>query len=523
MKDNINGVNKEIYGETIDLCGVPSLKLNNLYYNCTECSSTIEILSLNEQEIEFKCNNKHHVKTPISDYINKMKKYNTLKLNYNICNMHNKEYSSYCFDCNIHLCKDCIKSREHSYHYKIYLFEIIPTNKVLNDFENLINENKNFIINLNNEKIIKENKLKIILNNNINKINKKKYKEKGIIKIEENKRKKLCDENYASKIKKLKEEYKKEFKRIKIEYEQNINYIQNKFKNMNILNESYYNFKIDFLKTKYNIIKNKYSYKKEIEKKLIINELMEIVYNTYKIYNNNYYNITNLINIYNDYFKIDKNKAAKINKLDEYKDIIKEKDEIIKDKEIELKEKEELLKDKENKLKEKDIIINQKEYIIKCMDEKIKDKLKIEEKNQIEEVKEDKEEDHKEKKKIKKKKKKKRIAYEKLIYNVAKGLIDDKNQEDIRAPEIMEEKTENKKEEKELIDPKEKNEIIERIKLEKIIKIKGDEKSIKEIDKQKEYEKPEPLGQKPVEEEHKEEKKCKKKKKKKRIAYENIL
>ena len=169
--------------DSIDLSGAPTLRLNNIYFNCSECPSTIEILSLNEQEIEFKCNNKHHVKTPISDYINKMKKYNTLKLNYNICNMHNKEYSSYCFDCNIHLCKDCIKSREHSYHYKIYLFEIIPTNKVLNDFENLINENKNFIINLNNEKIIKENKLKIILNNNINKINKKKYKEKKIMKI----------------------------------------------------------------------------------------------------------------------------------------------------------------------------------------------------------------------------------------------------------------------------------------------------------------------------------------------------
>ena len=34
---------------------------NNIYYNCTECSSLIEILSINEYNniIEFKCLNQH--------------------------------------------------------------------------------------------------------------------------------------------------------------------------------------------------------------------------------------------------------------------------------------------------------------------------------------------------------------------------------------------------------------------------------------------------------------------------------
>ena len=127
--------------DSIDLSGAPTLRLNNIYFNCSECPSTIEILSLNEQEIEFKCVNKHHIKMEIKEYINKMKKYNNIKINDNICSIHNKEYYSYCFDCNMHLCKECIKLREHSYHYKIYLFEIIPENKILNEIENIIEKN----------------------------------------------------------------------------------------------------------------------------------------------------------------------------------------------------------------------------------------------------------------------------------------------------------------------------------------------------------------------------------------------
>ena len=106
----------------MDLCGAPALRLDNILYNCTECSSIIEIISLNEEEniIEFKCLNKHYLKMNIKEYINKMKKYNDIKLNDKKCNKHNnEEYFSYCFDCNIHLCKECMKSKEHNYHYKI--------------------------------------------------------------------------------------------------------------------------------------------------------------------------------------------------------------------------------------------------------------------------------------------------------------------------------------------------------------------------------------------------------------------
>ena len=40
----------------------PTLESNKIYYNCSECSSTIEIVSIDENNIEFKCNNKHYKK-----------------------------------------------------------------------------------------------------------------------------------------------------------------------------------------------------------------------------------------------------------------------------------------------------------------------------------------------------------------------------------------------------------------------------------------------------------------------------
>ena len=61
-------------GETEDII----MKLNEIYYNCTECSSHIEILYINEKAntIEFKCINNNHIKKlSIKEYINKNKKF----------------------------------------------------------------------------------------------------------------------------------------------------------------------------------------------------------------------------------------------------------------------------------------------------------------------------------------------------------------------------------------------------------------------------------------------------------------
>ena len=231
----------------MDLCGAPALRLDNILYNCTECSSIIEIISLNEEEniIEFKCLNKHYLKMNIKEYINKMKKYNDIKLNDKKCNKHNNEvYFSYCFDCNIHLCKECMKSKEHNYHYKIYMLEIIPDIKVLNDIEDIIKQNKIKIANLNDEKTSKEKKLESILKHNINKIKEKKDKKKEQNKNEENKEIKINKDKYISNLNRLKREYEIKLKNIKLDYKQNIIKIKNKYKNINNENESIFIFKI---------------------------------------------------------------------------------------------------------------------------------------------------------------------------------------------------------------------------------------------------------------------------------------
>ena len=147
-----------------------SINQNELFYNCTECASEIEVLSINENEctIEFQCiNNKHKKKMSIKQYINKMKNFNDNNINNDICNIHNLKYECYCLDCNIHLCKDCLKFRNHINHIKNSIIEIQPNNKELNIYEKLINNYENKIENLQRGKInkLKENKNK---NDNLN-------------------------------------------------------------------------------------------------------------------------------------------------------------------------------------------------------------------------------------------------------------------------------------------------------------------------------------------------------------------
>ena len=85
-----------------------SIETNNseIYYNCSECSSLIEIISINENNniIEFKCLNKdsNHPKNiimPLKEYLEKMKKFNNRKINCEECEIHNKnnKYVSYFF------------------------------------------------------------------------------------------------------------------------------------------------------------------------------------------------------------------------------------------------------------------------------------------------------------------------------------------------------------------------------------------------------------------------------------------
>ena len=79
-----------------------SNQFKNIYYGCSECESLIEILTLDEENITFKCNNKvkqHELTLSIEDYINKMKMNENKELNNDVCYIHSQNYYIYCFDC----------------------------------------------------------------------------------------------------------------------------------------------------------------------------------------------------------------------------------------------------------------------------------------------------------------------------------------------------------------------------------------------------------------------------------------
>ena len=145
--------------ENIQLTSEPELVFNNLdvappldenkvCYNCSECPTLIEIVSIDESNIEFKCKNNHQIKISIREYLEQMKRYNDKRLNDKNCQEHKEEYSVFCFDCNEHLCNKCLKSGKHSYHYKIILitecmfFEMIHIHTMENSFRR-VSQKKN--------------------------------------------------------------------------------------------------------------------------------------------------------------------------------------------------------------------------------------------------------------------------------------------------------------------------------------------------------------------------------------------
>ena len=144
------------------------IELKEIYYICTECPSSIEILSINEKEciFEFRCiKNNHKKKMPIKEYLNKMKDIKDTNINKDICIHHQYlKYEYYCSDCNKHLCKECLESRNHISHNKNIILEIKPNQKELNQIENIIKYYEEKKEHLEKEKVINimqiNNKLK---------------------------------------------------------------------------------------------------------------------------------------------------------------------------------------------------------------------------------------------------------------------------------------------------------------------------------------------------------------------------
>ena len=122
----------------------PETISKDIFYNCSECSSLIEVLFVDKDIIEFKCfneKNPHKIKMPLNEYIEKMASHH-LEKNYDKCKInenHNKNYESYCLECNTHLCEECLNTGQHLFHYKINMKEIVPKDNEIKLVQKIIN------------------------------------------------------------------------------------------------------------------------------------------------------------------------------------------------------------------------------------------------------------------------------------------------------------------------------------------------------------------------------------------------
>jgi len=363
---------------------------NDMFYNCTECSSLIEILSINEDKnlIEFKCLNKncHNTKKtmPMKEYFEKMEKNKKPYINEDICREHisskNNKYISYCFDCNCHLCEECLKSRDHVCHNKNNIIELKPIKEELDLIKEVIKYYKDNIENLINEKINKKIELENSLNaETMNEENKIKNK------IETNKQNKTQElkinrDKYISDIEEIKKKYKKEIKDREKKYKKDEDKINNKYKIMDQKEYIIHKLKMEELCKKNKDIYDNLKYDERIENMICIKKINEVVYNTYNLYNDNYYYSLNINSILLSYFKNDyiKSKIMKRILNNKYEEIInlifKKRDE---DKKINIRKKKEIDL-KINEVKEeygkiiKKILIKNDEY--KKINEDMKEK-----------------------------------------------------------------------------------------------------------------------------------------------------
>ena len=122
--------------------------INKIFAVCPNCSSAIEILSINNvnNSIEYNClKEKKNFSMKIKEYLDKLKekKENNKDEIKDKCKIHkNKEYISYCLNCNVNLCKECLKKGIHINHKKIINIEVKPTEEELHLIEDIIEKKK---------------------------------------------------------------------------------------------------------------------------------------------------------------------------------------------------------------------------------------------------------------------------------------------------------------------------------------------------------------------------------------------
>ena len=291
----------------------PNNNYNKYFLICPVCSWPLEIISIDKEnnELEFRCIKYNHINTKIS-----LTKYflitasNKMSIKFyqsefqDKCKYHKNKYNEcFCVSCNQHLCDECSNGGNHWSHIKIIKNEFTPDKRGLNAINDIIKNNKKKLKYLNeakekkvkelNKKLEKtESEIKKRLNNKIN-LN----KEKNIENLENNKK------EFIAKITEIKKKYEEEIKEAKYNYIKINNEINNEliFKNKQL--EIKYNLIIKRKKILCENMINQLQHNIEIEKIESLIKLDESVYNTYKLYNNNYINSINVNNLLFNYFK----------------------------------------------------------------------------------------------------------------------------------------------------------------------------------------------------------------------------
>ena len=101
---------------------------------------------------------------------------------------------------------------------------------------------------------------------------------------------KIYFDEYIKDKENIKKKYETEIKLRKYKYERIINQIRNKYKLKNEMDIIICQNEIEKLNDEYIKIIQKFGYNKRIENLTNMKRLKQIIYNTYKIYNNNYFN-----------------------------------------------------------------------------------------------------------------------------------------------------------------------------------------------------------------------------------------
>ena len=332
QKQNPNKVSKEVQllsQEEQDI-------ISKLYPICPTCSSNIEIISIDEIKTNEEINHtmkyrciKENIINNISfkEYINllKNKKEKNKEQLKDECEKHqSKKFISYCFDCDNHLCEDCLKTGIHLKHVKNNIIEVKPIEEELDIIRGVIDVYKLRLEKIKKEKENIKGKYKELIDKDKRKIEEKldnikeKNKIKKKIELDNNKRKYILD------IDKLKKEYENKIRERKKEYIEENNKINNKYKLITEKSIINYKNKINELINYYEKEINKYKFEKKIENYENMMKMNIIIYGTYYNYNNNYYNSINinsllLYYINNNYIN---NNIVKNKLKDKYDDII---------------------------------------------------------------------------------------------------------------------------------------------------------------------------------------------------------